>query len=209
MRHHRGLSMAPYGKKWKNTRMAGTFCPSYLFLGYPNIHLNAFIALEVLSPKFIDGYTHVLEGEADRLVDHFLSAGGTQGMNPIKALHFASMSVILSICIGTRAKSLDDPLFMEVEESVTELMKMAGAGEDVSAFLPVFSAYYWLTGRKEKYLETIEKHRDPLFKRLLKTAVESENDCLFKSVYEKKNQYGLEDDDILVFLSMSRIGRAA
>ncbi|ORY96170.1 cytochrome P450 [Syncephalastrum racemosum] len=179
-RNSRGLSMAPYGKKWKNTRMA---------------------ALDVLSPKFIDNYNHVLVAEADRLVDHFLEAKVRGGINPISALHFASMSVILSICVGTRAESLDDPLFQEMEICVTELMKMAGAGEDVSAFLPVSSAYYWLTGRKKKYLEAIKKKRDPLFERLLATAVTGDNDCLFKSVYEKKDQYGLEEDDILVFLN--------
>lgn len=158
-------------------------------------------ALEILSPKSVDRFTSTLQAGADRLVDTLLETGQTDGVSPVSALHFTALNFILTLCVGTSVKSLDDPLFLELEHVVVTLIEMAGVNNDVSGFLPVFKIYYWLTGKSKQYSHFINNIRDPLFHKLLKMAVDSEEDCLFKTVYEKKDEYGIKDDDVLVFLS--------
>ena len=111
------------------------------------------------------------------------------------------MNVVLTTALGKRATSLQDPLFKKIIHVVDTGMKWAGAAEDMSTFLPVVAIFDVIFRKERRMNEFIETKRNPLFRGLIKEARESNVDCLLKSLYERKEQYDLDDDAILVTIS--------
>ena len=111
------------------------------------------------------------------------------------------MNVVLTTSLGKRATSLQDPLFKKIIHVVDTGMKWAGAAEDMSTFLPIITILDIIFRKERRMTDFIENTRNPLFRSLIKEARESNVDCLLKSLYERKEEYELDDDAILVTIS--------
>lgn len=157
-----------------------------------------------MAPKNVDRFSDILEREADYIVKYLIAATIANGhVDTVKPLQSASMNVVLTTCLGMRAESVLDPLFKEVVAVTDEGMKLAGAAEDMSSFLPILSVLDILFRKERRMRNFAENKRNPLYRRLIREALASDKDCLLKSLYELKDQYNLDDDDIMVTISKS------
>ncbi|KAG2228138.1 hypothetical protein INT45_009184 [Circinella minor] len=179
--NQRGVAFPNPDKRWKNARTA---------------------TLDILAPKNVDKFSPILEFEADFIVKHLLAATLANGsVEVIKPFQAAAMNVVLTTSLGKRATSLQDPLFKKIIHVVDTGMKWAGAAEDMSSFLPIITILDIIFRKERRMTDFIENTRNPLFRSLIKEARESNVDCLLKSLYERKEEYDLDDDAILVTIN--------
>lgn len=191
-----GLVFPDSGKRWKKIRTVGRLlCRLYKQSSYTILYA----ALDILAPKFVDKFSEVMWHEADELVSRLMS--NQDGIDPLKTFQFTSMNIILTTCLGKRAKDMNDPLFCNVVGVVDEGMKLCGADNDMSTFLPIMDLFDVFVRKERGFRDFVEKKRNPLFRRLLKEALESDTDCLLKSMYDLKEEFELDDDNILVAMS--------
>ncbi|KAI8100200.1 cytochrome P450 [Halteromyces radiatus] len=182
----RGVVCSDANKRWKRARTA---------------------ALSVLAPQRVNQFTDVLLYEADAVVEKLVSHSQLHGqVDPSTYVQSAAMNVILTTCYATRVNSADDPLFKEIMECVHVNMKVAGAEGDISQFFPIFSILDGLVGKKRAFIDFLANIRDPLVTRLIQQAASSDKDSMVKTFLALKDEYDLDDKDILVILTDLIVG---
>ncbi|KAI9319319.1 cytochrome P450 [Dichotomocladium elegans] len=172
----RGIVLSDANRKWKNLRSA---------------------ALSILSPKSVNEFGHILLSEADALVDDLIERGA-EGFDPERRLKLTSLNYVLNTIFGTRVASERDPLFVAIDDFLEEGLVLGGPHNDIGGYLPSLGFVDKLLGREKMFRDFIKKKRDPIFSRLIKIATDSDKDCLVKRLMEKKDEYGLEDVDIMI-----------
>ncbi|KAI8138875.1 cytochrome P450 [Fennellomyces sp. T-0311] len=137
--------------------------------------------LGMIAPKNVSQINHILDPEADILVDCLLDASARQGqVDIVKPLQLAAMNVILAVGVGKRAESIDDPLFQSIIHNIDEGLTHANIVKDMRTFLPAFSmADYFFQPGMQRF---VEENTNPLFGQLIKDALESNVDCLVKQL---------------------------
>ncbi|KAI9493660.1 cytochrome P450 [Zychaea mexicana] len=187
--NQRGIAFPNPDKRWKKTRTA---------------------ALDVLAPKNINKFGPILEREADFIVEHLLKTTEEKGsIDVVKPLQFATMNFLFVTCLGMRATHVKDPLFVDVVSVIDRNMKMCGVAEDTAWFLPILSVLDFVLRKEAKQKAFIKEKRDPLFRRLIKEALESDRDSLVKSLYALKDETNLLDDDGIMVTINELIGAGA
>ncbi|KAI8334338.1 cytochrome P450 [Chlamydoabsidia padenii] len=177
----RGIACANANKKWKQARI---------------------ISLKILAPQRVKELDGLVLKEADYLVNQFITDAGRHGqIDPISYLQSFSLNVILTTNFGKRVSSIKDPLFKEIMHNVESSMKYGEAEGDLSQFLPAVKYLDFLIGKKHLFDDLITNHRDPLYKRLIKEALESDADCLVKNVVALQEEYELDEKDIIVIMA--------
>ncbi|KAI8334327.1 cytochrome P450 [Chlamydoabsidia padenii] len=177
----RGIVCTNPGKRWKQART---------------------VAMKVLAPQRVNELSNVLVKEANHLVNLLVTETARNGqIDPVSYLLSGSLNVILTTCLGKRVTGIDDPLFKEITHFVKTSMKYGGAEGDLSQFLPIFNRFDFLTGKKREFVNFINNYRDPLFARLIKEACEGDADCLIKTVVALKEEYELDDTDVIVLMA--------
>ncbi|KAI8342909.1 cytochrome P450 [Chlamydoabsidia padenii] len=172
-----GVSFSNPTKRWKKVRGA---------------------LLDVLSPPRVDEYSDILKYEADCLVEQLLARTKRDGqINPITTLNAGALNVVFKIVFGQRVESADDPLFKDIMDFVNPSVEYLGMEGPISQFIPVFGLLDSLLGKKRFFKNYIATVRDPLFKRLIQQAVESDKKCLMKNFIE----YDIEEKDLIVMMS--------
>ncbi|KAG2226788.1 hypothetical protein INT45_005753, partial [Circinella minor] len=166
------------------------------------------IAQDVFSAKGVSKIVPTMESEFSRAIDLLFKDTAEKGnVELVKYMQFATLNIILSICFGIRAKSINDPLFQDVIETVDKTVKWGSPGEDIGTFLPIYSKIIDVLSMKprrneKRYAEFIYKKRNPLFRRLIQKALERDNtECFVKELYKVKETNQFEEDDILLFLA--------
>lgn len=147
----------------------------------------------------VSHFSDVHQREADQLVESLIDLTARHGsVNPRRILQRSFVNFILETCFAQHIDSLDDPLFESIVEFVEEAVYLGGLTEDFSSFLPILSFLDVIFRRERRFEHFIKTKRDPLFHRLVRDALESDKDNLFKRLYHMKEEYGLDNDDILV-----------
>ncbi|KAG2228137.1 hypothetical protein INT45_009183 [Circinella minor] len=192
-KHHsinqRGIAFPNADKRWKKTRTA---------------------ALDVLAPKNIKKFAPILERESDFIVEHLLKTTEEKGsIDVVKPLQFATMNFLFVTCLGKRATSVNDPMFVEVIGIIDINMKMCGVAEDTAWFLPILSLVDTVTGKEAKQKAFIRERRNPTFRRLIKEALERDEDSLVKNLYALKDENNMLDDDGIMVTINELIGAGA
>ena len=143
--------------------------------------------------------SHVHLSEADMLVDELIKTSGeSQGIDPEKLLKKTSLNYVLDTCFGMRVPSEKDPLFKAINTFIDEGLVLGGPHNDLGAIFPALSFVDKLLGRDNMFATFIKEKRDPLFVPMIQQAASGECDCLIKRLVDNKEEYGLDDDDILV-----------
>ncbi|CAO3589869.1 unnamed protein product [Absidia cylindrospora] len=177
----KGIVFTKSDKRWKKTRTA---------------------ALSVLAPQRVNEFTDVLVYEADSLVQQLLKRTEQDGqVDPLTILQASSLNVILTTCFARRVTSPEDALFKEIMAFVNQGMKMGGAEADLSGFLPILTFVDVLVGKKKMFRDFVANVRDPIFVRLIEEASSGDKDCLIKSFLALKEEYELDDQDLIVIMS--------
>ncbi|CAO3645253.1 unnamed protein product [Cunninghamella blakesleeana] len=176
----RGIACSNANKAWKKARTA---------------------ALTFLAPRKVDAFADLIVKEADYSVQRLLQQSEKLGQfNPIDCFQSTAMNVILTTSFGKHV-SPDDPLFKTIVDVVNESLQLAGTANDISGFLPVLS-FLDVILKKKSYLENfVSKVHNPLIKKLMNEALESENDSFYKQFYALKEEYDLDEKDLLVSMS--------
>lgn len=123
-------------------------------------------------------------------------------VNPLSFVRCSAFNVILATAFGMKGRpSPDDPLFKEIEHVVETGLHFASVLGDLSSYFPILS-FLDVIFRKERKMRAF---RDdvayPLFRRLIKAARESEEDSLVKKLDKIKDQYEIDERNILVIMS--------
>ncbi|CAO3593213.1 unnamed protein product [Absidia cylindrospora] len=177
----KGIACANADKRWKKARTA---------------------ALNVLAPQRVNEFVDLIMMEADNLVDQLLTETKRHGqIDPGTTMNASALNVILTTVFGKRVKSVDDPLFKEIMHFVDLSMKYGEAEGDLSQYMPIFGYLDFIAGKKRVFSDFVSKVRDPLFSRLIQEAAESETDCLIKSFLDLKEEFNLDDKDLIVIMS--------
>lgn len=151
----------------------------------------------------MDRFSEIIINEANYIVEHLIADTKRSGhVEPFKPLQSATMNVVLMVCLGMRVPSAQDPFFKEIIDVVDRGIKYCGADNDMSAFLPILSALDILVRKERTLKHYIETERNPLFRRLIQHGLEVDKDCFVKTLYALKDEYDLDDDGILVMMSM-------
>ncbi|CAO3639618.1 unnamed protein product [Cunninghamella echinulata] len=177
----RGIAFTNADKKWKQARTA---------------------ALEILAPRKVDEFAHLVDFEADNLIKQFIELTKQKGqLNPLEYIQSATLNVILQTTFGNRVSSIDDPLSKEILYIVNQHVHYASFSSDISSYLPILS-FLDIIFRKERninhFLKTFYR---PCIKKLAKYALENEKDCFYTRLLGMKEQYGLDHEDVLVSVS--------
>ncbi|KAF7727436.1 hypothetical protein EC973_007505 [Apophysomyces ossiformis] len=182
----RGIAFGNPGKKWRKTRSA--------------VH-------SIMTSKAIENFIPQIEYEAKSIVEQMISATETkQSIDPRHYLQLMSLNIILMVMVNRRAKSLEDPIAIETMYFIDDLFRETGATTDVSAFFPIMSIVDRFTGIRKYYEEIIATKRDPYIQRLIQQGLSCDKDCLVKALYSRKEEYGLDDTDLLVAFGDILIG---
>ncbi|KAI7864069.1 hypothetical protein BDF14DRAFT_1272458 [Spinellus fusiger] len=155
-----------------------------------------------LSRTALEKLEDALQFEASCFIDRLIKDGSTgEGLCPSKDIALMSLNTVLKVCFGNRISSKDDPLFMDIINIINQSMLFGGLGENIDTFIPAlrFITYFKGNDKKGRYL--MENVRNPLYRELIKQALERDEDCLAKIVKnsEKKDRYN--DDDIIMIIS--------
>ncbi|RCI06100.1 hypothetical protein CU098_013289 [Rhizopus stolonifer] len=178
----RGVVFVDYGKQWKNARTA---------------------ILDVLSPKSVDGFHELLQGEAEHLVNTLIEQTERFGkVDPITFVRCSSVNIILAAAFGiSGVKSADDPLYKQIIYIMETGLEFANVVNDPGSFFPILS-FLDIFFRRERVMR---KYRDttvfPLLVKLVQAARESKNNSLVKKLDLIKEEFGLDEQNILVLMS--------
>ncbi|ORZ01290.1 cytochrome P450 [Syncephalastrum racemosum] len=179
--HGRGIVAAQADRRWKSSRT---------------------IALSILAPKMVEQYGSLLRDEADKLVDNLLDATATQNrVDPFKLLQLASLNVIMVTCFARRISSLEDEMFHTLIGLTDGFIKFAGITGDTGSFFPILRAWDLLSSKERMLKKFIREYRDEPFANLVRDALVSDQECLTKDIYDMKDNYNLDEKDVMILLS--------
>ncbi|CAO3645431.1 unnamed protein product [Cunninghamella blakesleeana] len=176
----RGIACSDANKAWKKSRTA---------------------ALNILAPRKVDAFSDLIIKEAEYSVQQLLSQTEKLGQfNPMDSFYYTSMNTILITVFGKHVQQ-DDPLFKTVVKIVNESLHLAGTASDLSGFLPVLS-FLDVLFRKKQYLQKfVTDVHNPIIKKLMEDALKNDQDSFYKQFYALKDEYDLDDKDLLVSMS--------
>ncbi|CAO3695805.1 unnamed protein product [Rhizopus stolonifer] len=180
-KNNRGIGFISYDDKWKKKRKAAT---------------------SILDPSSVDKFSDLLEAETDHLINRFtqISQSG-ESVDPFQELQLTSMNVIVSVCLGTRFESTEDPNFKAIHKFQDQALIYGGAMGDVGSFLPILGWIDFFTGFEKKLYKFVHENRDLFYGKLITDALERKEHSLAKDLYQMKDEGLIDKDDILVFLS--------
>jgi cytochrome P450 len=178
---YRGIVFADYGKKWKNARTA---------------------LLGILSPKSVEGFDQTLQHEAERCVNQLIKETQRHGeVNPLEFARCSSISVILSIAFGIPGiKSPDDPFFKELVHIIEMQLYYASVLGDISAYLPILSFLDVIFRKEAKMRKFANNEVFPLFRKLIQSARESNQDSLVKKLDLIKDELEIDERNVMVIM---------
>ncbi|KAL0074579.1 hypothetical protein J3Q64DRAFT_1777377 [Phycomyces blakesleeanus] len=176
----KGLSFTDSGKKWQKSRK---------------------IAQSMLSPERIEKFSGVIESITDNVVDELAKASNRDGsVCPLSFVKLSTFSIMLKSLFGKTVDSIDDPLLQDVICIADGIVKYISPEQDIGSFIPSFS---WITkfSKQRKGMANVVKLRNVVLPKLVSEAAHGEVDCLVKQAYALKEEYGLDDDDLVSMMS--------
>lgn len=152
-----------------------------------------------MNPNSVDKFGQVLEAEVDSLMDR-LGDIADQGalLDPFEQLQLTSLNIVLTVLAGVRYPNTDDPTFVAINRFIYRAMIYAGVAGDLGSFLPGMGLLDCLTGTEKKLRDLIENERDPIYKKIIKEAQESEKDSLIKDLTQMMEEGVIDKDDLIV-----------
>ncbi|KAG0180633.1 hypothetical protein DFQ29_000293 [Apophysomyces sp. BC1021] len=103
--------------------------------------------------------------------------------------------------IARRAESTQDPLYTTIMYYIEDLLEETSALSDIAAFLPALTWLETLTGIRKRYKHLTEQGRDPAYGRIIQEGLETGKDCVYRRMVESREEYELDDVDLLVTTS--------
>ncbi|THU77992.1 cytochrome P450 [Dendrothele bispora CBS 962.96] len=186
----RAITASEYGDRWRQHRK---------------------IAISVLTPKALQGYSQVLDYEAHILI-RSLYEETLHGKRPVNPAHYSgryALNNMLSISFGTRTVSALDPLVEKALDLAMEFMDLTGPWSNVVDF---FEPLQWVPtttrsrGRKlHDDLITVYGSMIQQVEARMK-AGEDVPDCLVKTLIQNQKQENLDWEDLCMLSAVFTLG---
>lgn len=152
----------------------------------------------------VDTYTNVIRNEMANIATTLASITEREGsVDPMATCHLATTNVILLTCFGTRYPSSDHPKFVKLVDFVKGHLKVSSVMNDTSAIFPFLSWFDIIFRQDSKLKAFIKEYRDAPLKELIANARASDKPSMVKTVDQYKEQYKLEEWDIICFFCES------
>ncbi|KAI8141446.1 cytochrome P450 [Fennellomyces sp. T-0311] len=147
------------------------------------------------SPKAVNGAIHTIQNDAKKLVSKLIDISESQGaFNPTQTIRLGSLNHVLETCYGIQTDAMDDSIVEGILKFTEDMLILTATHNDFDGFLPYINKYL----RKKNEGEEFLRRKEPFLNQLLQIAINSEKDCMFKELYNKRYISGLEDIDLLI-----------
>ncbi|KAF9445653.1 cytochrome P450 [Macrolepiota fuliginosa MF-IS2] len=186
----RGITVMPYGDKWRKHRK---------------------IATSWLNKVAVEGYTKVIDYEATVLV-HNLYTYGKAGVAPINPQPHAgrcSLNVMLTITFGIRTDTIDHQLVARVLKLSREFMNCTGPMANLVDFVSIlqYLPNHMTTRGRKLHSELVETYGGMIREIEIRMKHgEDVPDCLVKTLLEVQEKEGLDFLDVVMLSSAFMIG---
>lgn len=94
------------------------------------------------------------------------------------------MNLIFKVAFSKKFPSVEDPDFVLISTMTKKAMSLAGIAHDLPNFLPILTILDYCTGAHTLMKDFIEKERDPIYKRLIKDALQMDGMNFVKALQE-------------------------
>ncbi|KAI9010803.1 cytochrome P450 [Phycomyces nitens] len=176
----RGIPFNKTSKKWKNARN---------------------IAISILSPKYVERFSKVLETIIEKAIDQLESETEKDGsVSPMHHLKVVTFSAMLRSLLGRSAEFLDAKVLDDIIKTTEVMFTYSGPEGDIDSFVPQLAWINRLSRHREE-AEAIICHRDNLYKKLIQDALEGDKNCLLNQMHALRDEYELDETDLLVMTS--------
>ncbi|KAI7864006.1 cytochrome P450 [Spinellus fusiger] len=156
----------------------------------------------ILSPKSVDQMSDIHQLVSSHFVDQLIKNGSSdEGLDAFSDITFRSLNVMLTVCLGTRFESKDEPDFKKMLNIIRTTMKFLGIPENIEEYIPSFRIISFIQQKDKQKREFIDNIRDPIMKSFIAKALKRNEDSLIKRINESDGKYVYDKDDMMVLLS--------
>ncbi|KAJ3842653.1 cytochrome P450 [Lentinula raphanica] len=186
----RAITASEYGETWRKHRK---------------------LAMQLLTPKAIEGYADNLDYEA-RIMIHTLKDDGHSGKVPLNPHHYAgrfALNNMLFISFGIRTGNTEDPLISRALELAMEFMDLTGPWSNpIDFFEPLQLVPTAMRTRGRKLHEDlIEVYGSMILRVKAKLdAGEYVPDCLVKTLIQDQDKEELDWEDLCMLSAVFTLG---
>ncbi|KAI8143435.1 cytochrome P450 [Fennellomyces sp. T-0311] len=161
-------------------------------------HIRAATALLSTSPKAVTQSIEGIQADGMRLVRKLVTETQSKGaIDPMESLQHTTVSHVLRTCFAIQVETMDKEFLQQLLEFSHQTLFFSGTHYDFGGFLPILSFVDMLPGRNMKRKRYMQG-KGPLLEMLLQCALSADQDCVVKHMYDKREENGLEDIDVLV-----------
>ncbi|KAH9958673.1 cytochrome P450 [Lactifluus volemus] len=186
----RGITATPYNDKWRQHRR---------------------IAMQLLTPKAIQGYSSVLDYEAHILVRslYHKSKMGTLPVNPAHSAGRYTLNSMLTISFATRTDSTLDPLTEQALDLATVFMDLSGPWSNIIDFIEPLQWIPTIMRSRARHLhdKIVEVYGAMIMR--VKARIDAGDDvpdCLVKTLLLTQEQEKLSWEDLCMLSVVFTIG---
>lgn len=148
----------------------------------------------------VDTYTDVIRNEMANIATTLASITERDGsVDPMQTCHLATTNVILLTCFATRYPSSDHPKFLKLVEFVKGHLTRSSVMNDVGAIFPFLRWFDIIFRQDSKLRAFVKEYRDAPLQELIADARASDKPSMVKTVDQYKEQYKIDDWDIICF----------
>ncbi|KAI7874807.1 cytochrome P450 [Lichtheimia hyalospora FSU 10163] len=188
-----------------SSRAAGTYTYDIYGMGGRQdryLFPHTFTSLNLLAPKMVDTYTNVIREEMANIATTLASITERDGsVDPMSTCHLATTNVILLTCFATRYPSSDDPKFLKLVDFVKGHLTRSSVMNDIGAIFPFLHWFDIIFRQDSKLRAFVKEYRDAPLQELIADARASDKPSMVKTVDQYKEQYNIDDWDIICFFS--------
>lgn len=173
---------ADYSRNWKNARTA---------------------VLSILAPKSVAGFDTILQKEAENSINQLMEQTKLHGeVYPLSFIRLSSINIILATAFGLPGlSSPEDPFYKELVNMIETGLKFTSIVGDFSAYFPVLSFLDVIFRKERKMTDFVENVSHPMFRRMIKQALESDQDSLVKKMHLIMEEYEIDERNLVVIMS--------
>ncbi|KAI9309013.1 cytochrome P450 [Cunninghamella echinulata] len=177
----KGIVFSNTDKRWKRTRGA---------------------VASVFTPHKVDEFKDMITQEADQLMDRLLKDSKSLGpIDPSDYYNIVTLNVMLQTTFGKKVSSMEDPFYKEMMAIVEESVQLGRLASDITTLFPFLSFLNVFSKKQQRFHHFTYKIHHPFYKRIIEEAMESNRNCFVRKLYDLKDEYDLDDENIAVTVS--------
>lgn len=157
-----------------------------------------FIVQGFLLPKQIETHTKAINLEAQELVDQLIEDSEKEsGISLLDYFKWFAINTVFLLSFAKRFERASHPEFKKFSYIVEMTGKSLEPVEDLADFLPGFSFLNSFSSKKSNEKQFIETVRDPMFRKYISEALDSDKPSIVKSIKESGADW--EEDEYIAF----------